>query len=96
MPERPPKMFITSPNKQRNTSIEENSTTYSKQHGLTSERSVIKIRLENSEDKVNDKISFLTNKVFFSPANCAIPRTGSSSRHVVTKFSLERNYVVYV
>ena len=62
MPERPPKMFITSPNKQRNISIEENSTTYSKQHGLTIERSVIKIRLENSENKVNDKRSFLTNK----------------------------------
>ena len=96
MPERPPKMFITSPNKQRNVSMEANATTSPKQHGFTSERSIVKIRLENSEDKVNAKRKFSDAQVFFSPANRTIPRTGSSSRHAATKFSLERKCVVYV
>jgi len=46
---------------------------------------------KNSEDKVNAKRKFSDEQVFFSPANRAIPWTGSSSRHAVTKFSLERN-----
>jgi len=65
VPERPPKMFTASPNKQRNISIEENTTASSKQYRFTSETSIIKIRLENSEDKVNAKRKFLS-KMFSS------------------------------